>query len=157
MGTVVVLVVYGLLGALPERAQKRLLQAVGVIGIAVILLILVRVGLPWLAAGGTIVLGALRWLGPIALRLIPLLLSRRGKRMPSDSETRERVPRGSSSQMTRAEALEVLGLVEGASDEHVREAYSALIKKVHPDLGGTDYLATRVNLARDLLLSKQKR
>jgi curved DNA-binding protein CbpA len=56
--------------------------------------------------------------------------------------------------MTRAEALEVLGLVEGASDDEVRDAYSSLIKKVHPDRGGTAYLATRVNLARDLLLAK---
>lgn len=58
------------------------------------------------------------------------------------------------SRMTRAEALDILGLEEGASDEAIEAAYKALIVKNHPDQGGTDWLAARLNEARDILLDK---
>ena len=56
--------------------------------------------------------------------------------------------------MTRTEALEVLGLGEGATVDDVKRAYRDLIKKVHPDtVGGSTYLAKKLNEARDVLLS----
>lgn len=55
--------------------------------------------------------------------------------------------------MSRAEALEVLGLREGASREEMQAAYKNLIKKVHPDSpGGSGYLATKLNQAKQTLL-----
>jgi DnaJ-domain-containing protein 1 len=55
--------------------------------------------------------------------------------------------------MTRAEALEVLGLSEGASREEVKTAYKNLIRKVHPDApGGSGYLASKLNQAKQTLL-----
>ncbi len=55
--------------------------------------------------------------------------------------------------MTRAEAFEVLGLKEGATEEEVRTAYKQLIRKVHPDApGGSSYLATKLNQAKQILL-----
>jgi curved DNA-binding protein CbpA len=55
--------------------------------------------------------------------------------------------------MTRAEALEVLGLKEGASKDEVRAAYKNLIRKVHPDApGGSGYLASKLNQAKQVLL-----
>jgi hypothetical protein len=55
--------------------------------------------------------------------------------------------------MTRAEALEVLGLTEGASRDEVLAAYKALIRKVHPDTpGGSGYLASKLNQAKQTLL-----
>lgn len=54
--------------------------------------------------------------------------------------------------MSRAEALEILGLEEGASADEIEAAYKALIVKNHPDQGGTDWLAARLNEARDILL-----
>lgn len=58
----------------------------------------------------------------------------------------------SSGQMTRAEALEVLGLSEGANEEAIRAAHRRLMQNAHPDRGGSDWLAARVNAARDMLL-----
>ena len=55
--------------------------------------------------------------------------------------------------MTRAEALAVLGLREGAGPEAVRAAYLRLMRAAHPDAGGSDWLAARLNEARDILLS----
>jgi len=59
-----------------------------------------------------------------------------------------------SSHMSREEAHELLGLEAGCSDEDVRRAYHRLIKRVHPDSGGTAALMARITEARDMLLGE---
>ncbi len=54
--------------------------------------------------------------------------------------------------MTRQEALAVLGLAEGAAAEEIRAAHRRLMRGAHPDQGGSDWLASRINEARDVLL-----
>lgn len=54
--------------------------------------------------------------------------------------------------MTREEAAAVLGVSPVAPPEDVRAAYKKLISQIHPDRGGTDYLAAKINEARDVLL-----
>ena len=62
--------------------------------------------------------------------------------------------RAAAGRMGRKEALEVLGLREGASDSDVRAAWVRLMRSAHPDGGGTDWLAARVNQAKDVLLKR---
>ena len=52
------------------------------------------------------------------------------------------------------EAYAVLGLEPGATDEEIRAAHRELMKGVHPDHGGSSYLASKINGARDLLLKR---
>jgi hypothetical protein len=54
--------------------------------------------------------------------------------------------------MSRDEAYAILGIAQGASADEVKAAYHRLMLKLHPDHGGSTYLAARINAARDLLL-----
>jgi hypothetical protein len=54
--------------------------------------------------------------------------------------------------MAREEALQVLGLADGATEEEIRAAHRRMMKNYHPDHGGSDYLAAKINQAKDVLL-----
>lgn len=60
-------------------------------------------------------------------------------------------PRGRST-MSTEEAMEVLGLKPGYSREDVIQAHRRMMQKVHPDRGGSDYLAAQINRAKETLL-----
>jgi hypothetical protein len=62
-------------------------------------------------------------------------------------------PRGGD--MTVEEAYAVLGLAPGADEEAIRAAHRRLMMQLHPDHGGSDYLATQINRARDMLLKRR--
>jgi len=56
--------------------------------------------------------------------------------------------------MTQTLALEILGLDETADKEQVTKAHRSLMQKMHPDRGGSDYLAQKINAAKDFLMQK---
>ncbi len=57
--------------------------------------------------------------------------------------------------MTRQEAHQILGLEPNASQEEIHQAWRRLIKGVHPDSGGSAFLAAKINTARDILLDQE--
>lgn len=85
---------------------------------------------------------------------VQLLVSYLEQRFPGETGfgKQQQAAPDTSSGLSRTEALAVLGLGEEASDEDVVQAHRKLMQKLHPDRGGNDYLAAKVNQAKDFLL-----
>jgi hypothetical protein len=91
--------------------------------------------------------------------LLMAYLDRREPRWRDDAQddAATRPSRASGSgKMTEEEAYQILGLKPGASAEEIGRAHRALMKKLHPDQGGSTYLATRVNEAKDVLSRRHR-
>ncbi|PXF47456.1 Mitochondrial import inner membrane translocase subunit TIM14-1 [Gracilariopsis chorda] len=63
---------------------------------------------------------------------------------------------GFASEMSRKEAFQILGLREGSSKEQIRDAHRRLMRLNHPDNGGSTFVATKVNEAKDFLISGKR-
>ena len=144
LGLLALLVLMGALGAF-SKAQVGTIKQFGI----------------WVVAIGGLLLSVLLLFTRGLAGLTPLLLL--GPLLWSwvGQARRPAAPRGagggrrtvSSGRMTRDEAYQVLGLKPGASEADIRAAYHRLMRAAHPDAGGSDWLAARINQARDALLT----
>ncbi|GGF42824.1 hypothetical protein GCM10011611_56550 [Aliidongia dinghuensis] len=85
-------------------------------------------------------------------RTHPRWRDRPGGAEQSQTGQSDRAGGATGGDMTREEAWQVLGLESGADAEQIHEAHRRLMAKLHPDRGGTNYLASKINMARDVLL-----
>jgi DnaJ family protein C protein 19 len=148
------LVPAGVSGArsLPAESRRRLaLGSIAVLGVVVTVAVLARFGFGWLGVIGAAALGVIRTLAPLAARVFMHHRATKGSASQAAGEGPREPAR--SATMSRSQALDVLGLREGATDEQIAVAYRQLMRKVHPDTpGGSTYLAAQVNQARAVLL-----
>jgi DnaJ-like protein len=100
----------------------------------------------------------LEMFGELDAESVPLLESYLDRRFPAwrqnaqgDRAGRQRGA-AASGKMTDEEAYQILGLKPGAGRDEIGRAHRALMKKLHPDQGGSTYLAARVNEAKEVLL-----
>ena len=149
VGLAVLLVLLLLAAAYTRARPKDLVKGIRFSGgvllglVTVALAVTGRIGLAFLAAAGAwaLLTGTMPpWLG--------------GPRSPGEAGGSRDIPPGRKGTMSRSEALNVLGLEPGATEEQIRAAHRRLIVQIHPDKGGTSYLAAKINEAKDVLLRR---
>ncbi|MCC5856542.1 MAG: hypothetical protein JJT90_00150 [Ectothiorhodospiraceae bacterium] len=124
------------------------------IWLAVIFLVMMLVTgrLHWISG---LIMGAVLGIAKLIplLSYVPLLRRLMGKEPPGDGRGDQRMPERPG-QMSREEACSVLGVPPDADRETIIAAHRRLIQKLHPDRGGSDFLASRVNEAKRRLLER---
>ena len=138
----------------PADKRKNLIFRSTTGGIIGTLVVLAATGrMHWLyALGGSIAAFMPRVIS--ALRYLPLI--NRFRQQYTQNKTQQSgqqsTGRANPGKMTAAEAREILGVKSDASREEIIRAHKRMMQKVHPDRGGTDFLAAQLNQAKDTLL-----
>jgi hypothetical protein len=142
-----VFVVKGLSSPDPEVLKRAYKITMIILGI-VMIPILLRVGKPLIAALIAIILAAI----PYLTRLLQLAQTVKIFHGFLDKERFQTTNASPHNKMTQSVAREILEISENASQEEIEATYKRLIKKNHPDIGGSKYFTIQLNQARELLL-----
>lgn len=86
--------------------------------------------------------------------LLVAYIDQRHQQAEQASEKQHSADKTAASESARSEAFATLGLEDNATEEEIIAAHRSLIQKLHPDRGGNDFLAAKINQAKDILLSK---
>lgn len=136
----------------PDRRRGEFIRLGLGVALAVVIVLALTGRLHWIGVALAGLLVLLRQLTPLLVRLFPLLATRLHGGDPGAGHAQGGAGAGGGAGMSREEALAILGLGADASEEDIVAAHRRLIQKLHPDRGGNDYLAARINEARDRLL-----
>jgi len=137
----------------PEAERRGYILKSVALALAGVMIVLAAAGrLHWVvAAVGAVVAFIPRLLG--LLKYIPLIdRLAKGYRGNQQQQQGGNAPGSAKGAMSRDEALSVLGLKDGATRQDVVDTHRRLMQKVHPDRGGSDYMAAQLNKAKETLL-----
>lgn len=135
-----------------EATKRRLIQKYLLYGLIGVIFLLAATGrIHWLGAAFAALIPLLKVVFAALLRFFPTLAAIYARRQ---SQEHTQAPTAGSTQMSTREAREILAVDENATVEDIQIAYKKQMQKVHPDRGGSEYFATKLNEARDLLLKE---
>jgi len=136
-------------GKADPKTRNRVLVSILLYSLAAALLILVVTGrIPWLFA---IFSAAIPWINR-ALMVKQMWGRFNASASTPGQDAGQGPPANPVQPMTPQEALEILGLEPGATEQEIIAAHKKLMQKIHPDKGGSGYLAAQINQAKNTLL-----
>ena len=145
----------------PAQQRKTLWRVAAGVFLGILLVMVVTEKMHWLGAALGALIPFIRTLYGLASQLLPFWLKHKKNQQGAQGASTEQPHTSPTVIMPIQEALDVLGLsgdIENGdiTETMIQDAHRRLIQKLHPDRGGNDYLAAKINQARDLLLEKIK-
>jgi hypothetical protein len=137
----------------PKENRAKLLLKYGLYALAIILILLVLTGrVHWVAAAIGAALPVLQRLLILGMRFMPFL-----KFWQSRQQGQGAGSPPSGGKMTLKQAQEIFGLDTIESVEQITKRHRELMQKNHPDRGGSDFLASQINEAKEILINHIKK
>ena len=135
----------------PKERKKLLFKNIFYLLIIITIALALTGRVSWIIATGAALIPVAKFIFLFLWRSLPFIqMWMRSRRLKEGRDTSSQ----KNNTLTESEALEILGLEPGSSDKEIIQAHRELMQKIHPDRGGSNYMATKLNLARDLLLKK---